>query len=93
MASRTPSSPGDSGPRSGAGRSGRTSRAAETTHHEALWYSRHVTQGTPLRIRLRDGEELTGVLEWYDRSAYRISLPDGGHLVIQKSAVQTLRKA
>lgn len=93
MAPRTPPSPADSGSRDGSSRSGRTPRAAECTHHEALWYQRHVTQETPLLLRLRDGEELTGVLEWYDRGAYRIALPDGGHLVVQKSAVQSLRKA
>ncbi len=92
MAFRAPSSPAEKGPRDGGSRGGRPSRAVETTHHEALWYTRHVTQGTPLLLRLRDGEELTGVLEWYDRGAYRIALGDGGHLVVQKSAVQSLRK-
>ena len=93
MAPRTPTSPGDSGLRDGSGRGGRTSRAAERTHHEALWYQRHVTQATPLVLRLRDGEELLGVLEWYDRGAYRLALAEGGHLVVQKSAIQSLRTA
>ena len=93
MPSRPDSPTPGNGSGNGAAKAGRKSRAADATHHEALWYARHVDQATPLVIRLRDGEEIRGVLEWYDRAAYRIGLESGGHLVVQKSAVQTLRKA
>ena len=65
----------------------------ELTHREALWYLRQVEEARPLVLRLRDGEELVGILEWYDRAAYRLRLDDGGHLIVQKSAVQSLRRA
>lgn len=93
MSSRTTSPAAGNGSGNGGSRGPKKPRASETTHHEALWLARHVDQGSALVIRLRDGEEIQGVLEWYDRDAYRIGLPEGGHLVVQKSAVQTLRKA
>lgn len=95
MSASSPPSPPGRGPAAGAsGRGGaRRTPPPELTHREALWYARRVEDGALLVLRLSDGEELTGSLDWYDRSAYRLRLPDGGHLVVQKSAVQTLRMA
>ena len=86
--------PGHERAGSPSGRGGpRRSPAPELTHREALWYARRVEDGAPLVLRLRGGEELTGRLAWYDKGAYRLELEDGGHLIVQKSAVLTLQMA
>lgn len=61
--------------------------ARKRGHAEASWFQRSVEMKVPLRIKLRDGSELTGVLEWADRHAFRLNLAEGGHRVVPKTAL------
>jgi sRNA-binding regulator protein Hfq len=72
-----------------------SARGPATTpgHAEAIFLAKQVERRAPLTVRLRDGEELVGVLEWYDRSSLRLNLTGGGHRVIQKTAISTIAKA
>lgn len=72
---------------------GRRSTASEATNAAAFYYVKQIEMKTPLLFRMRDGEELKGLLEWYDRGAYRLNLDTGGHVVVMKSAVSSIRKA
>jgi hypothetical protein len=54
---------------------------------EASWFQRSVEMKVALRLRLRDGSEIVGSLEWADRHAFRVNLPEGGHRIVPKSAL------
>lgn len=62
-------------------------------HAESQFYARQIEDQASLVVRLRDGEELQGVLEWYDRASLRLNLSGGGHRVVQKSAISTITRA
>src|SRR5256886_13558799 len=49
-------------------RSGRRSAPAEQTNAENFYYQKQMQAKTPMVLVLRDGEEIHGVIEWYDRS-------------------------
>lgn len=59
---------------------------------EASFFQRLVEGRHAVRLGLRDGSTLDGVLEWQDRAAVRINLPEGGHRVIPKSALATAER-
>jgi len=72
----------------GGGRRRETS--GDATHAEAHYYVKQVEYRRPLVIRFRDGEELRGVLQWYDRGCLRVGLPDGSHRIVPKKAIAYL---
>nr|NIV22006.1 hypothetical protein [Gammaproteobacteria bacterium] len=39
----------------------------ESTAAEAFYYIKQMNSGTPMVVVLNDGEQLQGVIEWYDR--------------------------
>jgi sRNA-binding regulator protein Hfq len=48
---------------------------------------------TPVVIVLLDGEELHGVLEWYDKGCLKLTREDGPNLLVYKSYIKYLYKA
>ena len=44
----------------------------------------------PVRIRLTDGEEVSGTIEYYDRSFIRLTRRDGPNLFIYKHEIKYL---
>lgn len=89
MNRRTKSRPSD-GERRDAARPARS--VPETTNAEAAFFARMAEQRTPLAFKLRDGEILRGVVEWQDRSALRVALDGGRHVVLQKLAMATVQR-
>ncbi len=62
-----------------------------TSHAETFYFQKQIQQQTEMTVVLEDGEELHGVLEWYDRCA--VKLRSGRHrTLIYKSAVKYLYK-
>ena len=54
-------------------------------------YLRHLIQtGTPVRIKLTDGEEVCGTIEYYDHSFIRLTRTDGPNLFIYKHEIKYL---
>ncbi len=62
-----------------------------STHAEAFYFQKQIQQGTDLTIVLEDGEELHGVLEWYDRCAVKLRA-GRFRVLIYKSAIKYLFK-
>ena len=54
---------------------------------EASFFQRLAESARPVRVKLRDGSEMTGTVEWHDRGALRLNLIGGGHRVVPKSAL------
>ena len=73
-------------------RSRRRLPAAEETHAEASYYIRQMAARTPIVVVLTDGEELRGVIEWYDRGSIKLNRVGKPNLLLLKHAIKYLYK-
>ncbi len=64
----------------------------EQTSAESFYYQKQMTNKTRVVIVLKDGEELRGTIEWYDRSALKVHRSDGPNLLLMKDAVKYIYK-
>lgn len=65
----------------------------ESTHAEAFYFQKQVQTQTPMIIVLDDGEELDGVIEWYDRGSIKLRLTNRQRMLVYKSAIKYIYKA
>ena len=65
----------------------------EQTHAENFYYQKQMQSKTPVVIVLRDGEEVQGLNEWYDKSCIKISRNGAANLLIYKPAIRYIYKA
>ncbi|MBV9072442.1 MAG: RNA chaperone Hfq [Acidobacteria bacterium] len=65
----------------------------EQTHAEAFYFQKQIQARTPMVVVLKDGEEIHGYIDWYDRNC--IKLVRGGHpnVLIYKQSIRYLFKA
>jgi host factor-I protein len=65
----------------------------EQTNAENFYYQKQMQSRTPMVIVLRDGEEVHGIIEWYDRNCIKVNR-DGGepNLMIYKPAIKYMFK-
>ena len=85
--------PNHGGPRpGGAPAGGKKSPPAETTHAENFYYQKQMQTKTVMVVVLRDGEEVHGVIEWYDRSCMKLNRTDGPNLMIYKPSIKYMFK-
>ena len=61
---------------------------AEVTHAGEYYYVKQIQNKTVVTLTLRDGEELTGKLEWYDRDCLKLHRDDGPNLLVYKDFVK-----
>jgi sRNA-binding regulator protein Hfq len=79
---------GDRGDRNG----GRKSAPPEQTNAENFYYQKQMQSKTPMVIVLRDGEEVHGVIEWYDKSCLKINRNAAPNLMIYKPSIKYMYK-
>jgi sRNA-binding regulator protein Hfq len=75
--------------------SGATKKAPppEQTNAENFYYQKQMQSRTPMVIVLQDGEEVHGVIEWYDKACIKVIREDGGpNLMIYKPAIKYMFK-
>lgn len=65
----------------------------EQTSAEAFYYLKQMNSKTPMVVVLNDGEELRGVIEWYDRNAIKVNRIGAPNLLVMKPAVKYMYKA
>ena len=84
----------DRGDRSGGGAGGgRKAAPPEQTNAENFYYQKQMQSRTPMVIVLRDGEEVHGIIEWYDKTCIKVVREDGGpNLMIYKPAIKYMFK-
>ncbi len=80
---------GDRRPGSGGGKK---TPPAETTHAENFYYQKQMQGKTQMVVVLRDGEEVHGVIEWYDRTCLKLNRLDGPNLMIYKPSIKYMYK-
>lgn len=64
----------------------------EQTHAEQYYYLKQMTGRTPMVVKLTDGEEIRGVIEWYDRDCIKVNRDDGPNLLIPKHVIMYVYK-
>ncbi len=63
----------------------------EQTHAENFYYQKQIQAKTPMVVVLRDGEQVHGTIEWYDKNCIKIIRPSG-NLLIYKPAIKYMFK-
>ena len=72
---------------------GRKAAPPEQTNAENFYYQKQMQSRTPMVIVLRDGEEVHGILEWYDKTCIKIIRDNGRpNLMIYKPAIKYMFK-
>jgi sRNA-binding regulator protein Hfq len=64
----------------------------ESSHAEAFYFQKQIQQQTEMTVVLEDGEELDGVVEWYDKCVLKLKT-GRSRVMIYKSGVKYLYKA
>jgi host factor-I protein len=81
----------DRGPGTGGG--GRKAAPPEQTNAENFYYQKQMQSRTPMVVVLRDGEEVHGIIEWYDKTCIKVIRDDGRpNLMIYKPAIKYMFK-
>ncbi len=65
----------------------------ESTHAEAFYFQKQVQTQTLMVVVLEDGEELEGVIEWYDRNSVKLRRINRQRTLIYKSSIKYIYKA
>jgi len=69
---------------------GKSTRAPEHTFEEAKYLKRLIENSTPVRIKLIGGEEVSGIIEYYDLSFIRLTRSGEPNLFIFKHDINYL---
>ena len=64
----------------------------EQTSAESFYYKKQMDNHTRLVIILKDGEEIRGTLEWYDKSTLKIHRSDAPNILLMKDTVKYMYK-
>ena len=84
---------GDRGDRRMGGGASKKLAPPEQTNAENFYYQKQMQSRTPMVIVLRDGEEVRGTIEWYDRNCIKVNREDGEpNLMIYKPAIKYMFK-
>jgi len=71
---------------------GRKAAPPEQTNAENFYYQKQMQSKTPMVLVLRDGEEVHGIIEWYDKTCLKISRNGAANLMIYKPAIKYMFK-
>jgi hypothetical protein len=64
----------------------------EQTNAESFYYLKQMTNKTRMVIVLKDGEEIRGVIEWYDKAALKVHRPDAPNILLLKDNIKYMYK-
>ncbi len=68
------------------------SAPTEQTNAENFYYQKQMQSKTPMVIVLRDGEEVHGIIEWYDKACIKLNRNGAPNLMIYKPAIKYMFK-
>jgi sRNA-binding regulator protein Hfq len=71
----------------------RNGGSSDSTHAENYYYQKQIQFKTPVVVVLKDGEQVQGVIEWYDRNCIKVTRTGGGNLLIYKPSIRYIFKA
>ena len=64
----------------------------DQTNAENYYYSKQMANKTRMVIQLKDGEEIRGVIEWYDRHAIKVHRTDEPNILLMKDTIKYMYK-
>ena len=64
----------------------------EQTHAENYYYQKQIQSKTAVVVVLKDGEQIQGLIEWYDRNCLKLTRNGGGNLLIYKPSIRYIYK-
>ena len=71
---------------------GKSARAPEQTFEEIKYLKGLIESATPVRVKLEDGEEVVGIVEYYDQSFIRLTRTGQPNLFIFKHDIKYLQE-
>jgi host factor-I protein len=72
--------------------SAKSARAPEQTFEEAKYLKHLIENTTPVRVKLEDGEEVSGTIEYYDQSFIRLTRKGEPNLFIFKHDIKYIQE-
>ena len=64
----------------------------EQTNAENFYYQKQMQSRTPMVVVLRDGEEIHGIIEWYDKTCIKVTRNGAPNLMIYKPSIKYMFK-
>lgn len=71
---------------------GKKAPPPDQTHAENFYYQKQMQSKTPMVIVLQDGEEIHGVIEWYDKHCIKVTRNTSANLLIYKPSIKYMYK-
>ncbi len=71
---------------------GKKTAPPEQTHAENFYYQKQMQGKTPMVLVLQDGEEVHGVIEWYDKYCLKVNRTGASNLLIYKPSIKYMYK-
>ncbi len=71
---------------------GKKTLPPEQTHAENFYYQKQMQSKTPMVLVLQDGEEIHGVIEWYDKYCLKLNRTGAANLLIYKPSIKYMYK-
>jgi sRNA-binding regulator protein Hfq len=65
----------------------------DQTNAEQFYYSKQMQGKTHMQVTLMDGEQLEGVIEWYDRDCLKLNRIGAPNLLLFKHCIKYMCKA
>ena len=67
---------------------GKSARAPEQTFEEVKYLKQLIESAVPVRVKMEDGEEVRGIIEYYDQSFIRLTREGEPNLFIFKHDIK-----
>ena len=64
----------------------------EQTNAESFYYLKQMTNKTKMVIVLKDGEQIRGVIEWYDKNALKVHRAADPNILLLKDNIKYMYK-
>ena len=65
----------------------------DQTNAENFYYLKQMQAKTLMVIVLKDGETLSGVIEWYDKCCLKVNRTEGPNILLYKPSIKYMYKA
>jgi host factor-I protein len=70
----------------------KSARAPEQTFEEARYLKQLIENSTPVKVKMEDGEEVSGTIEYYDQSFIRLTRQGEPNLFIFKHDIKYIQE-
>ena len=65
----------------------------DQTHAENFYYQKQMQGKTMVVVVLKDGEQVQGLIEWYDKNCIKLTRHGGSNLLVYKPSIRYMYKA